>query len=60
MTRLSAAELFAEMDWLFSQGMTPWEVASATGRSVNALEKFGYRNGRPDLGALFGRLRRAA
>lgn len=48
--RLKADEVFEEAEWLLSNGVAPWEVGVALGRSQSALSRLAYRYGRTDLG----------
>lgn len=53
MAKLTAAEVFEEVDWLRECGMHPAVVAAQLGRTAVALEKLGRVHGRPDIYAFF-------
>lgn len=57
--RMTGAEVIEELDWLRSNGASPWEAAEAMRRTAASLSKLAYRWGRPDL-AVYIDTRRAA
>lgn len=49
--KLTADQVFEELDWLFQNGATAWEAAEALKRSPESLERLAHRHGRRDLAA---------
>lgn len=56
MTRMAPEELFAEIDWFFTCGVSPELTATVLGKSFAALEMYCRRHGRPDLWVVYNRL----
>jgi len=54
-TKLPAAELVAEVDWLLEGGMTPYMVCDALQKTPAAVYKAAWKMGRKDIAAIFGR-----
>lgn len=53
MTRMTAEEVFEEVEWLREAGLHPAVIAAQIGRSPMALEKLARRYGRMDIHAFF-------
>ena len=54
--RMTAAEVFEEVDWFLAAGVSPDLIAQELRRTATSLEKLAERNGRADLKAMFQRL----
>ncbi len=52
-TPIREGEKLTELDWLLDAGESAHYVAEVFGSSLSSLERFSYRNGRPDLGVIF-------
>ncbi len=55
MTRMTGAEILAEVDWLLEGGVHPAMVAQVLNREVGTLEMMARRHGRKDLALVFAR-----
>jgi hypothetical protein len=52
-TPIREDEKLTEILWLLDAGESAHYVAQVFGATLTALERFSYRNGRPDLGRQF-------
>ena len=53
MTKMTASEVIAEIEWLLECGVSPLYIPTALERSSHALYKLCWRQGRTDLSNLF-------
>ncbi len=55
MTRMTGAEILAEVDWLLEGGVHPAMVAQVVGRGLHSIDRLARRHGRDDIAQLFSR-----
>ena len=55
MSRMTAAEVIAEIDWFLEVGEHPAMICAVLGRFPASLERLCRRYGRDDLAAIFGK-----